>query len=968
MTGSRLPAPAGSRLDRTRPLRFTFEGERYRGFTGDTIASALMANGIRVLSRSFKYRRPRGLYAAGSHEACALVQLPDEPNVPADRRALADGMTVTGQNYAGSLVRDRGAWIAKLEKFMPVGFYYRAFYRPRGIWHVWERVIRKRAGLGRVEPTTPHGYHDKAYAFADVAVIGAGPAGMAAAVAAAEAGAEVTLIDENPEIGGALTYGRFDTDGRQADEALKRLAKAVREHPTITVMTGAVCTSIYEDNWLAIDGGRRLTKLRAGDVVVATGLQDGLMVFADNDLPGILAATTVQRMIWHHGVLPGQVAVVATQDDWGYTAALDLAEAGATVLAILDTRAKPGNSALAKLAKDRGIELLAGWMPQAAEGEGELERVIAAPVDETARGAEEPRGFECDLLCVSARPAPAAALLAHAGAKLAFDPVSGAHVPAALPPGIHAAGAVNGLAPLDRVIADGERSGAAAVAPAKGGRAKASRKPARKSAKASTAAPQPILDAGEGKAFVDLDEDLTTGDIRDAVALGYQDVQLLKRFSTLGMGTSQGRHANPPGVAVAAEARGEEIGAIGLTTARPPLAPVAFGTLAGRQFAPVRRTAMHRAHIEAGAQMMVAGAWLRPAYYGAPDEAETRIREEAVAVRRSLGLIDVSTLGKLDLRGRDAGAFLERLYTFAYQSLAVGKSRYALMTDETGAIVDDGVVCRLSDEHFYVTATTGGVDEVYRTMLWWNAQWRLDVDIANVTAGFAAVNLAGPASRDALAKLCDDVALGVEDFPYLGVREGHVAGVPARILRTGFVGELGYEIHAPAGFGFDLWRALMEAGESFGVRPFGVEAQRLLRLEKGHIIVGQDTDGLTHPYEAAMDWAISTKKPFFVGGRAIDIMRARGLTRRLIGYKIADGEAPLPKECHLVIRDGEIAGRVTSSAVSPSLGDSIGLAYVPPDLAAEGSRFQIRVDAAQMVEATVVALPFYDPGNTRQEA
>ena len=464
------------------------------------------------------------------------------------------------------------------------------------------------------------------------------------------------------------------------------------------------------------------------------------------------------------------------------------------MLALLDARAKPDNGALAKLAQDRGIELLAGWMPQAAEGEVELERVIATPIIDTVRAGDEPRSFDCDLLCVSARPAPATALLAHTGAKLAFDAASGAHLPAVLPPGIHAAGAVNGVASLNHVIADGERAGAAAMGIAKGGRAKAARKPARKSAKASVAtpaAPQPILDPAEGKAFVDLDEDLTTGDIRDAVALGYQDVQLLKRFSTLGMGTSQGRHANPPGIALAAEARGKEIGAIGLTTARPPLAPIAFGTLAGRQFAPLRRTAMHRAHVEAGAQMMVAGAWLRPAYYGAPDEAGTRIREEAVAVRRSLGLIDVSTLGKLELRGRDAGEFLDRLYTFAYQGLAVGRSRYALMADETGAIVDDGVVCRLSDEHFYVTATTGGVDDVYRTMAWWNAQWRLDVDIANVTAGFAAANLAGPASRDTLARLCDDVALGAADFPYLGVRQGHVAGVPARILRTGFVGELG---------------------------------------------------------------------------------------------------------------------------------------------------------------------------------
>ncbi|MEJ2120132.1 MAG: glycine cleavage T C-terminal barrel domain-containing protein [Alphaproteobacteria bacterium] len=965
MSGTRLPAPAGARLDRTRPLRFTFEGESYRGFTGDTIASALAANGVRVLSRSFKYRRPRGLYSAGSHEACALVQLPDEPNVPADRRLLADGMTITGQNYAGSLARDRGAWIARFEKFMPVGFYYRTFFRPRGIWRVWERVIRKRAGLGRVNPKTPHGYHDKAYAFADVAVIGAGPAGMAAALAAAEAGAEVTLIDENPEIGGALTYGRFDADGRAADEALKRLAKEVREHAAITVLTDAVCTGLYEDNWLAIDQGRRLVKLRARDIVVATGLQDGIMVFADNDLPGIVAATTVQRLIWHHGVLPGEVAVVATQDEWGYTAALDLAEAGAEVSAILDTRDKPSDSALAKLAEERGIEVLSGWMPERAEGETEIERISAVPVDEAARETEEPRNIECDLLCVSARPTPAAALFAQGGAKLPFDPARGVHLPTDLPPGLHAAGAVNGETDLKRVIADGERVGKAAIA----GETKPARKTAKKTAKktATTLPPQPMLEHPEGKSFVDLDEDLTIGDIRDTVALGYQDVQLLKRFSTLGMGTSQGRHANPPGVTVAAEARGDEIGQVGLTTARPPLAPVAFGTLAGRQFSPVRRTSIHRWHVEASAQMMVAGAWLRPAYYGPPDEAESRIQEEAVAVRRSLGLIDVSTLGKLELRGREAGAFLDRLYTFSYQKLAVGKSRYALMTDETGAIIDDGVVCRLGEEHFYVTATTGGVDEVYRTMLWWNAQWRLDVDITNVTAGYAAMNLAGPASRESLAKLCDDVDLGAEAFPYLGVREGHVAGVPARILRTGFVGELGYEIHAPTGFGLDLWQAFMRAGEDAGIRPFGVEAQRLLRLEKGHIIVGQDTDGLTHPYEAGMDWAVSKKKPFFVGGRSIDIMRARGLTRRLVGYQIENRDAPLPKECHLVIRNGEIAGRVTSSAVSPTLGHAIGLAYVPPELDAKDGKFEIRVEGARMVEATVVPLPFYDPENARQE-
>ena len=963
MSGTRLPAPAGSRLDRTRPLAFTFEGETYQGFAGDTIASALMANGICVFSRSFKYRRPRGLYSIGSHEACALVQLPHEPNVPADRRLLADGMAVTGQNYTGSLARDRGAWIAKFGRFLPVGFYYRAFFRPRGVWRLWEPTIRRRAGLGRVNPATSRTHHDKQYLFADVAVVGAGPAGVAAAVAAANAGAEVVLIDENPELGGSLTHSRFDADGRQADKALKRLRRAVGGEPTITVLSGAVCTGLYEDNWLAIDQGQRLTKLRANDVIVATGLQDGLMVFANNDLPGIVSATTAQRLLWHHGVLAGQNAIVATEDDWGYTTALDLAEAGAKVAALIDTRPKPNSGALAGLLEQHGIERIAGSMPYAAEGDARIERVTVAGIEDLNRSDEDRRNFDCDLLCISARPAPAVALLAQTGVKVMYDAADAVHSATDLPSNLHVAGSINGMADLAAVISDGERAGAAAV---RGEKARRKRAAKRKTIrKANPRAP--ILEHNDGKAFVDLDEDLTVGDIKNAVAMGYEHVQLLKRFSTLGMGTSQGRHANAPGIAVAAEARGDEIGAVGLTTARPPFAPVRFATLAGRGFSPLRRTAMHAWHVEAGAQMMVAGAWLRPSYYGAAAEAETRIQEEVVAVRRSVGLIDVSTLGKLEIRGPDAGEFLNRIYTASYQSLAVGRSRYALMTDETGAIVDDGVVCRFANEHYYVTATTGGVDDVYRTMLWWNAQWRLDVDIANVTAGYAAINLAGPASRDVLAKLCNDVALGHDEFPYLGVREGQMAGVPIRLLRTGFVGELGYEIHAPPGFGFDLWRLLLDAGETAGIRPFGVEAQRLLRLEKGHLIVGQDTDGLTHPLEAGMGWAISRKKPYFVGGRAIDILTARGLRRRLIGYRIDDPEAPLPKECHLVIQDGEIAGRVTSTARSPTLGHAIGLAYVPPDLGAEGTRFEIRTDAGRMVEASVVNTPFYDPENERQK-
>jgi sarcosine oxidase subunit alpha len=365
--------------------------------------------------------------------------------------------------------------------------------------------------------------------------------------------------------------------------------------------------------------------------------------------------------------------------------------------------------------------------------------------------------------------------------------------------------------------------------------------------------------------------------------------------------------------------------------------------------------------------MMLAGLWYRPAFYGKKEDRDRAIREEVLAVRNNLGIIDVSTLGGLDVRGPDAAEFLNRIYTFSYAKQPVGRSRYVLMTDQAGAIIDDGVACRFHEEHFYVTATTGGVDAVYRLMLFWNAQWRLDVDVANVTAAYAGVNLAGPKSRAVLQTLCPDVDLSPEAFPYMGVRMGTVAGIPARLMRVGFVGELGYEIHIPASMGEALWDALMAVGKPHGIRPFGVEAQRVLRLEKGHIIIGQDTDGLTHPYEADMGWAIGKNKPYFMGGRSIEIQNRSGLTRKLVGFTLDDPNAPVPEECHLVIRGQEIVGRVTSAVISPSLGRVVGLAYVAPDQAEPDKSFDIKVAGGRMVQGRVVKLPFYDPDGKRQE-
>ena len=589
-----------------------------------------------------------------------------------------------------------------------------------------------------------------------------------------------------------------------------------------------------------------------------------------------------------------------------------------------------------------------------------------APIVGEGQLGDPTASYDCDLVCVSVGYSPAAHLLLQAGAKFAYSTETAMFHPDQIPAGLYAAGSVAGVFDLDRVRTDGARAGWAAA------------KQAGLSVGAEPAAPGdtrdrnqthpwPIFPHAKGGEFVDFDEDLKYADLINGIADGFDNVELLKRYSTVGMGPSQGKHSAVAAVRIVARETGRDLATLTVTTQRPPYTPEKFGHLAGRIFDPERRTAMHHRHLELGAQMMPAGIWWRPAYYGPKAEREKAIREEVLAVRNNVGLIDVSTLGGLDVRGPDAAEFLNRMYTFTYAKLAIGKSRYVLMTDQAGVITDDGVACRFSEEHFYVTATTSGVDAVYRSMLQWNAQWRLDVDVANVTAAYAGVNIAGPKSRAVLQKICTDIDLSSDAFPYLGVRMGTVAGIPARLLRVGFVGELGYEIHVPYGYGEALWDALMEAGAAENIRPFGVEAQRVLRLEKGHIIVSQDTDGLTNVWEADMPWALAKTKPFFVGGRSTQIMGKMPLLRKLVGFTLDDPSLPCPEECHLVIRAGEIVGRVTSAVRSPNLGKVVGLAYVHPDDAKPDAKIAIKVDGGRMIEARVVALPFYDSDAKRQE-
>jgi sarcosine oxidase subunit alpha len=956
----------GLLIDRQKPVSFTFDGKLHSGFAGDVIASALYAQGRRLISRSFKYHRPRAVLTMAGHDANSLVQVAGEPNVRADRFAVGDGLAVRSINRLGSLDFDLLAVLGLFAPFLPVGFYYKTFFRPRGAWKLFERPIRMLAGLGRLDANAPHKYYDKAYLFADVLVVGAGPAGLEAAIAAAEAGADTLLIDEWPEAGGSLLYGRGGADRGATDERRRGLVARARACANLRLLTNTTVTGLFADNWSSAISETRLFKIRSKETVLATGAFDQPLVFRNNDRPGIMFVDAAQRLMRLYGVAPGRRAVIVTANRFGYEAALDLLDAGLEVAAVVDLNMEPSGPA-ADAARARGVRVLLGSTLIDATGVKSVTGVGVVRIAREDNEHADPEWIPCDHVLMSVGYAPSLNLASHAGAKVLYDPATNMHRTTNLPAGVALAGAAGGVWTDEAVGADGRGAGRRAAARALGKVPEIEPDVGMDLGALDITHPYPIFTHREAKDFVDFDEDLQIKDIVNTIKDGYDDIQLVKRYSTEGFGPSQGRHANVNTVRIVANVTGKAMGVIGTTTFRPPLVPEKFGLLAGRAFEPVRHTAMHHRHVDLGAQMMTAGLWMRPAYYGKKSDAARAIDAEVRAVRDAAGLIDVSTLGGLDIRGPDAAAFIDRMYTWAYEKQQVGRARYALMTDQTGVVIDDGVACRLHERHYYVTATTSAVDQVYRQMTWFNVQWKMDVDVANVTAAYAAVNLAGPRTRGLLGTLETDIDFSKEAFPYMAVRIGKLAGVPVRVLRVGFVGELGYEIHCPAQMGEALWDQLLEAGKPFGIRPFGVEAQRVLRLEKGHIIVGQDTDGLTHPAEAGMEWALAKKKPFYVGKRAIDMQMAKPQTRKLVGFTLAGAGSPVPKECHLVIRNGDIAGRVTSCAYSPTLKKVIGLAYVPPDLTAEGARFKIRVDGGAMVEAEVVPTPFYDPQNKRQE-
>ena len=948
---TRLPEQPGERISRHKTITFNFDGKKVQAQEGDTIGSALFAAGRRTFSRSFKYHRPRGLMCCAGQCPNCLVQVGDAPGIRACTEPVAEGMDVKHMNAKPGLDFDVMRATDYSGPLTPPGFYYKTFIRPRRLWPLYEKVLRHAAGLGVLPKKQAEREWRTEYRrrHADVLVTGGGAAGLRAAIVAATMGADVVLCDEGPEPGGRL----LAEGGHERARALTQEARDAG----VEILVNAPALG-YFDGLVPVWEGDTLHQVRARAHVFATGTIEQPLIFAGNDLPGVMLSGGALRLAALYAVAPGTRAVIATTSDRGLDAALALRDAGVQIAAVADARADAGERAAAQQLVRAGTVILPDHTVIEAQGRKVVTSAVLGRVGAESDGVEQ--SFDCDLLVVSGGAAPATSLLLQAGARCDYDADNGHFKLSEVPAGAHPAGEVAGVhGDVEAFELAGAVAGAQAAAACGFGDDAAHATVEEQRARLATLTAQPAAvavapaasGAARGKCFACICEDVTVKDIHLSVEEGYDSIELSKRYTTTTMGPCQGRMCQLGSVRLIAQETGQSLQEVGLTTARPPWSTVPMGALAGRPIEPAKRSSIHGRHRELGATVKWAGDWRRAYDYGDP-------QAEALAVQRSAGLIDVSTLGKLIVRGPDAGAFLDRMYPNRISNLAVGRIRYGVMTSDAGRIVDDGTICRLDDDSFYVTTTSSGAGAVEELFAWWLATWDMDVHLTDVTQGLSAVNLAGPKAREILSGLAD-LDCANEAFAYMDAREASVAGVPCLLLRIGFVGEVGYEIHYPSAHGEYLWDALLEAGGAHQIKAFGLEPQRLLRLQKMHILVGQDTDSESTPYSAAMPWIVKLDKDEdFIGRWALEHFAEHPAETALVGFTMANGH--VPTEGAAVVADGVSTGQITSARYSPMLDTVIGLAWVPGGLARDGAAIEIS-DEGQTYRASVQTKPFYDP-------
>ena len=990
----------GALIEPSEPLAFRFNGRALRGVRGDTLASALLANGVHLVGRSWKYHRPRGIMAAGVEEPNALVQLEQGarsiPNARATEIELYADLAATSVNCFPGPERDWMALTGLLSGLVPAGFYYKTFMWPGRWWPTYERWIRRAAGLGSAPPAADPDTYERLHAHCDVLVVGGGPAGLAAALAAARRGGRVMLADERARLGGSLHAASVQAiDGVPARQWLARTVAELAGSPGVTLLARSTVFGYHDYNQLTVaqrwtdhlpmsgrSGPReRLWKVHARQVVLATGAHERPLVFRNNDRPGVMLAQAVSTYLHAYGVRCGRRAVVFTNHDAAYRTALDLHAAGVDVTAVIDAR--PGGAGAARDAvRAQGIEVKTGAVVVDTSGSRRLNAVSVMRYDgRSVQGAAQT--LACDLLAVSGGFSPVVHLHAQAGGRPRWDETACCFVPGPPVQAERSAGACNGSLSLGDALAQGWNAGHEAAsaaglsAAAVGTRAPAS-EPEGGRVEPLAALWQVPWPARAAKAFVDFQNDVTAADIALASREGYSSIELVKRYTAVGFGTDQGKLGNVNAMAIAAQASGRSIAQTGTTTYRPNYTPVTFGAIAGREigalFDPARKTAIHGWHVEHGARFEDVGQWKRPWYYPRGGESmQQAVRRECLAVRQTVGIMDVSTLGKIDAQGPDVASFLDWFYTSSWPDLKIGRCRLGLMLDENGMVMDDGVGVRLGERHFMLTTTTGGAARV----LGWLERWRQTewpnarVHLASVTDQWAAVGLAGPRSRQVLQSAGTDIDCSREAFPFLRVHSGTVAGVPARVLRVSFSGELAYEIYVPADHGRAVWEALMQAGAAHGITPYGTETMHVLRAEKGYIIVGQDTDGSVTPIDLGMERFVSRSKDF-LGKRSLarpDTSRTD--RKQLVGLLTEDPGRVLPEGGQIVQAPGfavpvPMLGHVTSSYASATLERSVALALVRSGRSRAGQTVFVTLGDGSLAAARITAPIFYDPAGARQ--
>ncbi|MCX7560770.1 sarcosine oxidase subunit alpha family protein [Sulfitobacter sp. F26204] len=1001
---TRLATP-GRLIDRNKPLNFTFNGKNMRGYAGDTLASALLANDQMLVGRSFKYHRPRGIVASGAEEPNALVNLGRdgrfEPNQRVTTTELFEGLEAQSQNHWPSLEFDVGAINKHLSRFLPAGFYYKMFMYPRAFWkHVYEPVIRHSAGLGKAPKSRDEDSYEHFYAFCDVLVVGGGVAGLQAALTAGRTGARVILFEQTDHWGGRAPVDGGMVDGAPVDNYVDETLAALKLMDNVQIRLRTMGAGVYDHGYVlgyerlsdhAPDqaGPRhRLWRVRAAQVITATGAIERPLSFAGNDIPGVMLASALRDYVVNYGVSVGDRTVVVTNNDNAYLTAITLKKAGLDVPVILDARVLPEDRGLVAQARALGIRVLMGHAVSSVMGG---KRVTGVKICSQAGEGSVLEEIPCDAIAMSGGWSPVVHLWSHCGGKLRWDSATACFAPDVDNPPkgadgmgfVTPAGAAAGVFALDDVLHDAHAAaeGAATCLDFKLPRDVTS--PTAERREESPMAPVWMMPQGASaklreKSWLDYQNDVKVSDVRLAAQEGFVSVEHAKRYTTLGMATDQGKLSNINGLATLAGALDKDIPSVGTTTFRPPYHPISLASIAGEAkghiFQPIRRTPMHDWHAANGAEFEPVGQWRRPyAYKRGLESTHDAVMREVTNTREKLGLLDASTLGKLIVKGPDAGRFLDMMYTNMMSTLKIGKCRYGLMCSENGFLIDDGVVARIDEDTWLCHTTTGGAETIHAHMEEWlqTEWWDWNVYVANVTEQYAQVAVVGPNARKALEKL-GGMDVSKEALGFMEWVDGTLGGFKVRVYRISFSGELSYEIAVDAGYGQAFWDALLAVGTELGAMPYGTECLHILRAEKGFIMIGDETDGTVIPQDLGLGWAISKKKTDYLGKRAQERSHMTDPDRwKLVGLETVD-KSTLPDGAYAVGEgtnaNGQrnMIGRVTSTYHSPTLGRGIAMGLVLNGPERMGEILSFPGTDGKDYEAKIVNPVFYDLEGEKQ--